>query len=324
MRISIFISVAFSVFCFVTVLGYQVGNSSERSLPLAQPLTRSLLSGSDALFPVESESGGGSCDPSMYSRPYVLCSATDAASAAIDFSKGSIHDGVVDSPPSRGFVKTSNCSPSPLKHTASTAVRDRSPSPTQRIESTSYRKLYGGSGDDYVIPCVKGNATSEPLKPISGDGPSAILSGDRKRRPALPHPIPAQFPRIEDNSGSRPPPVTAGTSGSAGPQSQRPNLRGDRRLASSGSTGLVYPNLRSVNRVKAPRPTTSLSNSETPPHQFRHQSQNNSARWTGTPGPLPTRSGYPMPSRREDILRGMAKVKALEAAKMLHTRSNDG
>ena len=311
----------FHAFCFVIVFASQVGNSAECSLPLAQPLTRSLLSGSDASFPLESESAGGSCGPSRFSRPYVLCSATDAASAAIDFSKGSVEDGVVDSPPSRAFMKTPVCSPSPLKQGTSMAVRGRSHSPNQRMESTPHRKLYEGNGDDYVIPCVNDNGSSRAQKPIHGDSPSAIPSEDCKRRAPLPHRIPTQFPRIEDNSHSHSPPETAG---SGGPLSRRPICRDDRRLADSRSTGMVYPNRRSANRVKAPRPTTSLSNAGTPPRAFRRQFEDNCALWMGSPGLLPTPSGYPMPSRREDILRGMAKLKALEAAKKSHSGSKDG
>ena len=44
----------------------------------------------------------GSLASLQYSKPYVLFSATDAASAAIDFSKGNVEDGVVNSPPNRG------------------------------------------------------------------------------------------------------------------------------------------------------------------------------------------------------------------------------
>ena len=37
---------------------------------------------------------------SLSSKPYVLFSATDAASASIDFFESNVDDGVVDSPPS--------------------------------------------------------------------------------------------------------------------------------------------------------------------------------------------------------------------------------
>ena len=303
------------VSCLLIVFCSQVGGSAECSLPPTQRLTRSLLSGSGASYSGASESAGGSCGPSRYSRPYVLCSATDAASAAIDFSKGSVDDGVVDSPPSRGPVRTPICSPSPLKQATSTAVRSRSHSPNPRSKSTPHRKLYRGSADEYAIPRLEDGVALLTRPPIHEDVPSAASSGDRKRRAPLRNPTQAQFPRIEDNPHSPMSPQTGGSSGSGGPVSRRPILRGDCRLPDSRSTGTLYPNLRCVSRVKAPRPTTSLSNNtETPPRAFRHQSEDNCALKMGTPGPMPTQRGYPMPSRREDILRGMAKVKALEAA----------
>ena len=151
------------------------------SPPAAQPLTRSLLSGSDASFPGASESAGGSCGPSRYSKPYVLCSATDAASAAIDFSKGSVDDGVVDSPPSRGSAKTPVCSPSPLKRSTSTPVRDRSHSPTPRTESTPQRKLYGDCGDDAVIPRVEDGGASPVRSSAPGEAHPAPKSDTRAR-----------------------------------------------------------------------------------------------------------------------------------------------
>ena len=55
-----------------------------------------------SLLSSQSVSKDGSLAPLQYSKPYVLFSATDAASAAIDFSKGNVEDGVIDSPPGRG------------------------------------------------------------------------------------------------------------------------------------------------------------------------------------------------------------------------------
>ena len=68
----------------------------------------SLLSG-------RSKSRNGGCALSEYSKPYVLFSATDAASAAIDFSRKSMDDGVVDSPPSRGLRGRQFSRPRPWK-----------------------------------------------------------------------------------------------------------------------------------------------------------------------------------------------------------------
>ena len=61
--------------------------------PLADFIYRSLLSG-------RSKSIDQGVASSQYSKPYVLFSATNAPSTAIDFSKGKVDDGIVDSPPS--------------------------------------------------------------------------------------------------------------------------------------------------------------------------------------------------------------------------------
>jgi hypothetical protein len=54
------------------------------------------------------------CVPSQFSKPYLMYSATDAASATVDFIKGNVEDGVVNNPPSRGAGRLPVCSPSPL------------------------------------------------------------------------------------------------------------------------------------------------------------------------------------------------------------------
>ena len=60
---------------------------------VAEFIHGSLLSG-------QSKSTRAGCGQSQYSKPYVLFSATDTASMAIDFLKSNVDDGVVDSPPS--------------------------------------------------------------------------------------------------------------------------------------------------------------------------------------------------------------------------------
>ena len=104
-----------------------------------EKLTRSLLSGSEKLLSEGSESRGGNCGTAPISKPYMLRSAADATSAAIDYSKGDVEEGVVDSPPSRGPIRTPICSPSPLKRTLST--RGVTFSPALRTEGTTSRKL---------------------------------------------------------------------------------------------------------------------------------------------------------------------------------------
>ena len=61
-----------------------------------------------------SRSMQGDCVPSEFSKPYLMYSATDVASTALDFSKGNVEDGVVDSPPNRSVGRTPVYLPSPL------------------------------------------------------------------------------------------------------------------------------------------------------------------------------------------------------------------
>jgi hypothetical protein len=71
-----------------------------------------------------------------------MYSATDAASVALDFSKGNVEDGVVDSPPSRSVGRMPVCSPSPLRDCRWTPIRQRSRSPTHHNVRTPQRQLY--------------------------------------------------------------------------------------------------------------------------------------------------------------------------------------
>ena len=73
---------------------------------------------------------------------YVLFSATDATLVAIDFSKGNVDEGVVDSPPSRGLRRSPIVSPSPLQGSLYRPRSDRSASPTPRSSNTPHRQLY--------------------------------------------------------------------------------------------------------------------------------------------------------------------------------------
>ena len=97
----------------------------------------SLLSG-------RSKSAQGGCGPSQYSKPYVMFSATDAASAAIDFSKKDVNDGVVARPLSRGPWRSPILSASPLQGSPYVGRRHRSPScsPHHSPSRTPHRQLY--------------------------------------------------------------------------------------------------------------------------------------------------------------------------------------
>jgi hypothetical protein len=84
----------------------------------------------------------GHCLLSQFSKPYLMYSAIDAASAAVDFAKGNVEDGVVNSPPSRDAARLHVCSPSPLWGYGSTPTRQCSYSPTKRTLCTPQRQLY--------------------------------------------------------------------------------------------------------------------------------------------------------------------------------------
>jgi hypothetical protein len=56
----------------------------------------------------------GDCVPSQFLKLYLMYSATSAAFVAIDFAKGNVEDGVINSPPSCGTGRTLVCLPSPL------------------------------------------------------------------------------------------------------------------------------------------------------------------------------------------------------------------
>jgi hypothetical protein len=58
--------------------------------------------------------------PSHFLKPYLMYSATNVASATLDFSKGNVEDGVVDSPPSRSVGRMRQRSCSPMHHNVRT------------------------------------------------------------------------------------------------------------------------------------------------------------------------------------------------------------
>ena len=93
-----------------------------------------------------------------------MFSATDAASAAIDFSKSNVDDGVVDSPPSRGLRKSPIVSPSLFQESLCRPHSDRSSSPTPRSSNTPHPQLYKHCADeaplDVVVPVQVGCATT--------------------------------------------------------------------------------------------------------------------------------------------------------------------
>ena len=136
----------------------------------------------------QSKSTRAGCGQSQYSKPYVLFSATDAASAAIDFSKSNVDDGVVDSPPSRGLRRSPIVSPSPLQGSLYRPCSDRSSSPTPRSSNTPHRQLYKNSVNeaslDAAVPVQVECATAAvPVQVDSMNRTFHVLD----------------YPRLEDN-----------------------------------------------------------------------------------------------------------------------------
>jgi hypothetical protein len=85
---------------------------------------------------------------SPYSKLYLMFSTTDTASAAIDFRKGNVDNGMVDSPPNQSQVATSIFSPSLLKLSRATPIWSRSCSLGPRTKVTPHRQLYK------ELPCL--------------------------------------------------------------------------------------------------------------------------------------------------------------------------
>ena len=130
----------------------QVLVAVQQSLLLEQRLTRSVRSRFEDSNLGLSGSVGGSCILSLYSKLYVMCSTTDAASTAINFSRAGVDKGIVDSPPSRGPTRTPLCSSLPLKRLISTVPQSRSLSRALRTQTTLHRKLYGSADNNDVDP----------------------------------------------------------------------------------------------------------------------------------------------------------------------------
>jgi hypothetical protein len=231
-------------------------------------MTRSLLSGCDAPLSMMSGSLGGSCMPSFCSRPYALGSAADAASAAIDFSKGNVEEGVVDSPPSWGPTRTPICSPSPMKRTGVTPSQLRSQSPTLRTPNTPHRKLYADDAGDIE------NRRLEDRFPLQAPPSDSPLPGEemctmfersfRGRRQQVSAGIPSEIPRRVETGG----PVHSKCMGGGSTPSNVPITRQTAiqhflRSNYTRSTATADPYINTVNR-SFPRPSPRSSRSLSP------------------------------------------------------------
>ena len=135
-----------------------------------------------------SKSTRAGCGQSQYSKPYVLFSATDVASAAIDFSKSNVDDGVVDSPPSRGLRRSPIVSPSPLRGSLCRPRSDRSSSPTPRSSNTPHRQLYKQCVDEAPLDAAVSVQVGCAIAAVP-------VQVDNMIRTFLVH----DYPRLEDN-----------------------------------------------------------------------------------------------------------------------------
>ena len=84
----------------------------------------------------------GDCVPSQFSKPYLMYSANDAASVTVDFAKDNVEDSVVNSPLSRGVVRSPVCSLYPLRGCDWIPTRHPSCSLTEKTIRSPQRQLY--------------------------------------------------------------------------------------------------------------------------------------------------------------------------------------
>ena len=203
------------------------------------------------------------CLPSQFSKPYLMYSIIDVASAAIVFEKGSLEDGVVNSLPSQDADRLLVCSPSPLWGYGSTPIRQRSYSLIKRTLRTPQRQLY----------CKAALCSTDKVNGVSVGSPlkSRALHSHISRRRSH---IEKGGCLVHTQSLSWQPSPTV----------------------SSGSLVSMGQNAHAIRHQSYPEPSLyPLS------WQSREQEQ------------VSTRTSWPMPySCRDEIMRGMAKLKAQE------------
>ena len=301
--------------------GYRLVDTTKR-----QKLTRSLLSGSEKSLSTNSESEGASCDTVLLSKPYMFPSAMDATSAAIDYLKGDIDDSVVDSPSGRGPERTPMCSPLPLKRVSSS--QRRSLSPTPRTNGAASRKLQLPLEGAIEHPRLDDVVLSPSMRPAVFEVGVKSTDGvnDERWDPHLGASVGTRLRQVEDN-------------GSHGLQIARPrqllptdilfrqrNTREVRLFLGFKSNGsaLLY-----INNVKAslPKPSLrgwkSLSALEVPQATYKSKPKASGSYSLGVCDALDSGSKPQYHSRREDILRGCTKLKAMEAVKSNSTNKSN-
>ena len=280
-------------------------------------MTRSLLSGSENSISTKSTSEGGSCGTAPLSKPYMLCSATEAASATIDYSKGNIEDRVVDSPPSRGLVKTPICSPSPLKRAS--LSWGRSFSSAHQIEAATSRRLHLPELEAGNYPLGKDKVpSSKPLdtEDVTVQKSTSLCSHDLRN--ALLEPEGASA--LAGLEGKRNPSSKSGGGRrtlSTDMLFRQQILREHRRslVSKHAHTGLSYiDNVNASLPRPPPRGSRSLSASEVPQSTQKSKCKDSGLKSPSIHIEVDGGSRRHCHSRREDILRGVAKLKAMEAA----------
>ncbi|KAG0575055.1 hypothetical protein KC19_VG314000 [Ceratodon purpureus] len=221
-----------------------------------------------------------------------MFTATNAASATMDFTKDSVDDGVVDSPPSRGPIRTPVCSPSPLKRLCTSPSRRRSMSPTLPSCKTPQRPLY---------PMLH-----------SPDSPELVTTTS----PLVMNPggvtIPAQ-PRNEalNNCGTK-------TTRSLGGVSRQPIARGI-PLSQSKSVRTRPPPSRRASCTLRPYPAPDVFASPLPSRpsrsldSLRRREREGFDTWLARRSETVGTTSYMVNSRRNDLIRGLMKQQEANA-----------
>ena len=306
---------------FYNVYFVQVELASPIFLPKRQRLTKSLLSGSKNSFSSRSKlasgSAGGSLRPSVFSGPFMMRTADDAASVAIDFSKGHVEENAVDSPPNRGLVKTFACSPSPLKWASRT--QGCSFSPTAQTEGATNWKLELPADaiaidlriEDAVLPSSKRSRPVHVREVVGLFASQGYTKSDEVRPQTAP-----QLPRLKDN-GPGPSRSVGGRRVLSGSFLYRQSiLREQQYLRQSRSTGTKIPYINSVNANVENRPpprSTSQSTSEAARSTWKPERKEGDSQKVGfsaNSGRVDTGGRHYHPSRRE----GLAKLRASKGA----------
>jgi len=249
-------------------------------------------------LPERSVSHSPSVAASFASRRYDLFTATDAASATMDFTKEGVDDGVVDSPPSRGPVRTPVCSPSPLKRLCTSPSRRRSMSPNPPACKTPQRQLYVGV---------------EPLDLPQGDTPSVVNTCGISRgpQPSIPtHNV--RGTRTTRSLGGVPRQAFSTANPLPHPTSLGSRLPPSRRA----STARPYPAHEGLTPPSSTRPSRSLDS-------IRRREGESYDTWFARRSETLGTSCMPN-SRRADLLRGLLRQQEAEAKVLENSAKPNG